>query len=234
MDDVETTVVTLTVGDDTDTTHVATTSSHDNNTAVEANEVGDLASGEVNLDSVVDLDGRVGVADAMEERKLAKFCSVVFGAYCFPLHGNRLFYCPPPINQSLVQRLNDTELVESMHSRSRIVRNQEWDPAAAKLNTLDLGQLVLSLLSLDAVDGEATLGVVDETEVLAGLLEGDDVHETSGVGGVGADLAVNLDQTLHHDGLDLATVQGVLETIGNGWLVGRFFVSSRRNIRRIE
>lgn len=99
------------------------------------------------------------------------------------------------------------------NSRSRIVRNQEWDPALAELNTLDLAELELSLLSLDAVDGEATLGVVDETEVLAGLLEGDDVHESSGVGGVGADLAVNLDQTLHHDGLDLATVQGVLETI---------------------
>lgn len=93
------------------------------------------------------------------------------------------------------------------------MRNQEWDPALAELNTLDLAELVLSLLSLDAVDGEATLGVVDETEVLAGLLERDDVHESSGVGGVGADLAVDLDQTLHHDGLDLATVQGVLETI---------------------
>lgn len=99
------------------------------------------------------------------------------------------------------------------NSRSRIVRNQEWDPALAELNTLDLAELELSLLSLDAVDGEATLGVVDETEVLAGLLEGDDIHESSGVGGVGADLSVNLDQTLHHDGLDLATVQGVLETI---------------------
>lgn len=104
-----------------------------------------------------------------------------------------------------------------MHSRSRIVRNQEWDPALAKLDTLDLAQLELGLLSLDAVDGETPLGVVDETEVLAGLLEGNDVHETSRVGGVGADLAVNLDQTLHHDGLGLAAVQGVLETIERGY-----------------
>lgn len=101
-----------------------------------------------------------------------------------------------------------------MHSRSRIVRNQEWDPALAKLDTLDLAQLELGLLSLDTVDGETALGVVDETEVLAGLLEGDDVHEASRVGGVGADLAVNLDQALHHDGLGLAAVQGVLETVG--------------------
>lgn len=103
-------------------------------------------------------------------------------------------------------------LWRACNSRSRIVRNQEWDPALAKLNALDLAQLELSLLSLDAVDGETALGVVDQAEVLAGLLEGNDVHEASRVGGVGADLAVNLDQALHHDSLGLATVESVLET----------------------
>lgn len=92
------------------------------------------------------------------------------------------------------------------------MRNQEWDPALSELNTLDLAKLVLGLLGLDTVDGETALGVVDETEVLASLLEGNDIHETSGVGRVSADLAVDLDQTLHQDGLDLTTVQGVLET----------------------
>lgn len=76
MDDVETTIVTLTVSDDANTTHVATTSGHNDNTGVELDEVEDLASGNVNLDGVVDLDGRVGVADAVERnRKLAKPCS---------------------------------------------------------------------------------------------------------------------------------------------------------------
>jgi hypothetical protein len=74
VDDVETTIVALTVSDDTNTTHVTTTGSHDDNTGVELDEVNDLASGNVNLDGVVDLDGRVGVADAVE-RKLAKHCS---------------------------------------------------------------------------------------------------------------------------------------------------------------
>jgi hypothetical protein len=41
--DVETSVVALTVCDDTDTTHVATTSSHGDHTGVEADEVLDLA-----------------------------------------------------------------------------------------------------------------------------------------------------------------------------------------------
>jgi hypothetical protein len=43
--------------------HVATTSDHGDNTSVELDEVLDLASCEVDLDSVVDLDRRVGVAD---------------------------------------------------------------------------------------------------------------------------------------------------------------------------
>lgn len=210
MDDVETTIVTLTVGDDTNTTHVTTTSDHNDNTSVEANEVGDLASGEVNLHGVVDTDGGVGVADAVKS-----YCQHTnVHAQCdLTVSSRKGIPRPPPINQSLVQRLNDAELVESINSRSRIVRNQEWDPALAELNALDAAQLVLSLLSLDTVDGETALGVVDETEVLAGLLDGDDVHETGRVGRVSADLAVDLDETLHQDGGNLAAVKSVLQAI---------------------
>lgn len=93
------------------------------------------------------------------------------------------------------------------------MRNQEWDPALAQLNALDLAELVLSLLGLNTVHSEAALGVVDETEVLASLLDGDHVHEAGGVGRVGADLAVDLDVTLHEDGLRLARVQGILEAV---------------------
>lgn len=66
VDDAEATVVTLTVGDDTDTTHVTTTGNHGNGASVELDEVGGLARLEVNLDGVVDLDERVRVADAVE------------------------------------------------------------------------------------------------------------------------------------------------------------------------
>ena len=56
VDDVEASVVALTVGDDTDTTHVATAGDHGQVADLELDEVGDLAGGEVDLDSVVDLD----------------------------------------------------------------------------------------------------------------------------------------------------------------------------------
>lgn len=72
MDDVETSVVALTVGDDTDTTHVATTGDHGDGASVELDEVLNLASGEVDLDGVVDLDEGVRVADAVEIKESAK------------------------------------------------------------------------------------------------------------------------------------------------------------------
>jgi len=65
VDNSESTVVTLTVSDDTDTSHVATTSGHGDDTSVEVDEVSDLAGGEVDLDGVVDADGWVGVADTI-------------------------------------------------------------------------------------------------------------------------------------------------------------------------
>jgi hypothetical protein len=95
------------------------------------------------------------------------------------------------------------------------MRNQEWDAATAELNALDLSELVLGLLVLDAVDGETALGVVDEAEVLASLLDGDNIHEASGVGHVGTDLAVDLDQALHQDSPGLAEVERILESVAD-------------------
>ena len=90
------------------------------------------------------------------------------------------------------------------------MRDQEWDSALAQLDSLDFSKLVFGLLGLDSVDGETALGVVDQTKVLASLLDRDDVHETGWVGGIGSDLAINLDQTLHDNSLSLARVEGIL------------------------
>jgi len=67
---VEASIVALTVSDDTDTAHIATTGSHGDAASVELNEVGDLTSSEVDLDGVVNLDGWVRVTDT----KHGKFC----------------------------------------------------------------------------------------------------------------------------------------------------------------
>ena len=92
------------------------------------------------------------------------------------------------------------------------MRNQEWYPALAQLHPLHFAQLVLRLFFGDAVDGEAALGVVDEAEVLACFLDGDDVHEAGWVGWIGADFAVDFDQALHDDRFGFAGVEGIFET----------------------
>lgn len=51
------------VEDGTDPTHVTTTGDHDGAADGEGDELGDLVGGDVELDGVVDLDGRVRVAD---------------------------------------------------------------------------------------------------------------------------------------------------------------------------
>ena len=63
MHDVEVPNVLLAVHDDTSTAHVATTSDHNDVASVEFDEVGDLVRLELELDGVVNLDQRVGVAD---------------------------------------------------------------------------------------------------------------------------------------------------------------------------
>lgn len=57
----------------------------------------------------------------------------------------------------------------------------------------------LGFFRRDAMDGETTLNIVDQTEVFTSLFDGDHIHETSWEVGIGTDLAVNLDQTLHDD-----------------------------------
>jgi hypothetical protein len=83
------------------------------------------------------------------------------------------------------------------------------------LHSLDLAKFVFGLLGLDPVDGKAALGVIDQAEVLASLVDGDHVHEAGWVGGIGADLAINLDQSLHDDCLGLTSVERILETVSD-------------------
>ena len=145
---------------------------------VEVNEVGDLVRREIELNRVVDLDLRVGVAD-----------------------------------------------------RAAIVGDNVRDALGAESDLLDLEELVGRLLGRDAVDDEAALDIVKETEVLARLLNRENIcrylsecilpvqntqertHEARGVGVVGANLVVDLDQALHDDRRDLTTSERILQAV---------------------
>jgi len=153
VDNVEATVVALTMCDDANTTHVTTTSDHGNGTSIELDVVENFSGVQVNLDGVIDLDERIGVSDTAKSGQHAtQFVKIL-------------------ASPDLIQRLIDGNL------RSRIMRNQVGNAALAQLDTLDFAELVLSFFSRDAVHSETTLGIVDEAEVLASLLNGDDIHE---------------------------------------------------------
>jgi len=98
---------------------------------------------------------------------------------------------------------------------SSIVGNDERNTLGSELDLLDLEKLVGSLLLRDSVDGEATLDVVKETEVLSRLLDRDDILETGGVGLVGSDLVVDLDEALLDDEGDLTSGKSVLQTVAD-------------------
>lgn len=63
VDNVEASIVSLTMCDDANTTHVATTSDHCDHARIETDEVGYFAGSNVDLDCVVDLDCRIWVSD---------------------------------------------------------------------------------------------------------------------------------------------------------------------------
>lgn len=63
------------------------------------------------------------------------------------------------------------------------------------------------------MDGEAAFGIVNKAELLAGLLNGDDIHETSWVCSIGADFPIDLDEALHDDRLSFTAVQRILEAV---------------------
>ena len=62
------------------------------------------------------------------------------------------------------------------------------------------------------MDCEPSFGIIDETEILAGLLDRDYIHEAGRVGGVGADLPVYFDKALHNNGLGFAGVKSILQS----------------------
>jgi len=160
VDNIKATGVLFLVGDDSNTTQIATTSDHSQISNIELDKVNNLASGNVDLDSVVDLDEGIRVSDS-----------------------------------------------------SGVVESDDGDSLGAKDGSLDLAELVLSFFRGDSLDGKSALGVVQETEGLVGLLNRNHIHETSREGGVGSDLTVNLDESLHDDGGDLLSSKSVLESV---------------------
>ena len=115
---------------------------------------------------------------------------------------------------------------------STVVGNNEWDLVLAESLSLDLEELEASFFILNTVGLEATLDVVENSEMLTGLLEGDDILETERELVTSADSVVHLNETLLilADLDSLLVVQGVLQSVSeqhsNGDAFSQFVWSS--------
>jgi len=94
-----------------------------------------------------------------------------------------------------------------------VVGNQIGDSSWAGGNLNDTAELIFSLFGSDFVEDEATLDVVQDSEIVIGLFDGQDVHEAGWIFDVSADTTINFDETLHDDLGNLTSSKGILELI---------------------
>jgi len=78
---------------------------------------------------------------------------------------------------------------------STVVGNDMWNLSLADLLLDDLAKFEFSFLGVNSVWLESSLDVIKDSEVLVGLLNGDNIHGSEREFWVSSDLAVNLDQT---------------------------------------
>lgn len=98
---------------------------------------------------------------------------------------------------------------------SAVVGDDVGDLVLAHRLSLDRAELEGSLLSVDLVSLVATLGIEQDSEVLASLLDGDDVHNAKRETRVSSDFVVNLDQSflISDDLHGLLTAESVAQSV---------------------
>ena len=97
-----------------------------------------------------------------------------------------------------------------------LLRHQVRDSFCAHKDLPHFAQLVLGLLWGDTVNSKATLGVVDQMEILSGLVDADHIPKTSGGGCISSDLAIALNEPLHAGLLYIVSRQDVLKSVPQG------------------
>jgi len=96
---------------------------------------------------------------------------------------------------------------------SSVVCDQEWNVVLFDKDFFDSAEFVGSFFGGDSVDDESTFGVVNQSKVLVGLLNGNNIHETGWVFHISSDFTVNLDHSSLHDFLALVTGKSVVESV---------------------
>jgi len=94
-----------------------------------------------------------------------------------------------------------------------IVCDQKWNTLWCYTRLNNSTELVTAFFWGDSVDSESSFNIVDESEVLVRLLDGDDVHEPGWVFDISSHFSVNLNQSLHEDLLNFIPGEGVVKSV---------------------
>jgi len=172
-----------------------------------------------------------------------------------PVHNNT---CPPhitttgnhyDISRIKLDKINDFALFKVeldcvvnfdrgiwVTDRATVVSDNVRNTFRAYCYFANFEEFVGGFFGSDAVDCEAAFDIVEQAEVFAGFLNGNDVHEAIWVGLISPNFSVNFDQTLLDDGGDFTASQGVFQPVaekdgeGNGFAK---FMGTRRWARGV-
>lgn len=96
---------------------------------------------------------------------------------------------------------------------SPVVGAEERDAVLTDGDKLYSAEFIAGFVFVDPVDAESPFGVINKPKVLAGFVDGEHVHESSGELDIGPDLTVDLDLLGHDNLLELFAVQGVVQAV---------------------
>ena len=98
---------------------------------------------------------------------------------------------------------------------SGVIGHNVWDLVGTDFLSLDFAELKFGFFGLQGLEDELALGVVEDSEVLAGLLDGDDVHYSSWEGGVSSNFPIDFYAAflIFHNHRDFSIIEGIFKTI---------------------
>jgi len=126
--------------------------------------------------------------------------------------------------------VSDLDIRVRESDRSPVVGADVRDSTASNLRLHDLAELELRVGLGDGREDESSLDIVQQSEILVRSRNGNNVHESSGVLGVQAALAVNLDEFIHQNHFDFSSSQCIFQSISEddyqGKALSKFMGSS--------
>lgn len=107
----------------------------------------------------------------------------------------------------------ETDIWVAVADSPSVVCDSKWDTLITDLPFVNTEELIFCLTVVDVVDNKTSLGVVEKPELLVGLSEFNDVHETGWITFCCTNLAINLDKPPLDDGGGFVGVEGVLQPV---------------------